>query len=238
MYVDVSRCTSLFASLLLSSLAACSMDAPTQEAPPTAEMQVVLDTAHPALGDLPRVEHLALNQSRTTFVAGQLGFELDTVGAAFELSDSTLTLKQSDRDQLGRTIERYGQVRDGLEVVGGDLRIAREDDGSIHSASGLSWDPEQEIMEAELSAAQALDTAMGSTEGVTQGSEGRLVYVAPSDGSSPVLAWHFVLEGKRGGMPVMDDVYIDAATGALADRSPRIHSARVRETRNAAGQEG
>jgi uncharacterized protein (TIGR03382 family) len=238
MYADVSRCTSLVAPLLVSILAACSFDAPTEEAPTTNEMQVVLDTAHPALSLFPQVEHLALAEdTRTTFVAGRLGFELDAVSEAFELSDSTLTLMQSDRDQLGFTIERYAQTRDGLDVVGGDLRLTREDDGSIHSASGLSWDPSQEILEADISATKALDTAMGDTEGVTDGSDGRLVYLAPSDGSSPVLVWHFVLTGNRDGMPVVDDVYVDAARGGVVDRSPRVHSARVRSTYNANGQE-
>lgn len=238
MYADVSRCTSLIAPLLVSILAACSFDAPTEEAPTTNEMQVILDTAHPALSLFPQVEHLALAEdTRTTFVAGRLGFELDAVSEAFELSDSTLTLVQSDRDQLGFTIERYAQTRDGLDVVGGDLRLTREDDGSIHSASGLSWDPSLEIVEADLSATQALDTAMGDTEGVTDGSDGRLVYLAPSDGSSPVLVWHFVLTGNRDGMPVVDDVYVDAARGGVIDRSPRVHSARVRSTYNANGQE-
>ncbi len=238
MYVDVSRCASLIAPLLVSVLAACSFDAPAEEASTSAEMQVVLQTAHPALSYFAQVDHLALAQdTRTTFVAGRLGFELDAVGEVFEMSDSTLTLMQSDTDRLGFTIERYAQTRNGLDVVGGDLRLSRDDDGSIYSASGLSWDPEQELLEANVSAAQALDTAMGDTEGVTDGSEGRLVYIAPSDGSSPLLAWHFVLTGDRDGMPVVDDVYVDAAGGGVASRNPRVHSARLRSTYNAGGQE-
>ncbi len=238
MYVDVSRCTSLLAPLLVSALAACSVDGAGEEAPTTAEIQVILETAHPALSNFEVVDHLALNRElQTTFVAGKLGFELDAVGAAFELEDSTLTLQQTDIDSLGLTVERYAQVRDGIKVVGGDLRVAREEDGSIRSASGISWNPELEIMEAQLGATQALDIAMGDTEGVTNGSEGKLVYIAPSDGSSPVLAWHFVLEGNREGMPVVDDVYVDAALGGVVDRRPQVHSARLRSTYNAAGQE-
>jgi MYXO-CTERM domain-containing protein len=38
-------------------------------------------------------------------------------------------------------------------------------------------------------------------------------------------------------MPVVDDVYVDAKLGGVVDRRPRVHSARVRSTYNAGGQE-
>lgn len=214
------------------------MEAATDQGPNSEYIQILLDSAHPSLSDLPKVEGLALDaKSRTTFVSGQLGFALEDVGAAFELADSDLILQQSDSDSLGFTIERYSQQRNGLEVIGGDLRVARLDDGSIHAASGRSWNPGQVLEEAQVAARPARQLAMAETRGVSEGSDGRLVYVAPSDGRSPVLAWHFVLQGDRDGMPVVDDVYVDALLGGIVDRQPRVHSARQRQTYDAGGQE-
>jgi MYXO-CTERM domain-containing protein len=218
--------------------AACNVERSSHDEVEDTKLQARLEQGHPALAYLPQVDRLALNSnSQTTFVSGQLGFELEAVGQAFEMGESALTLKQSDRDSLGFTIERYSQARNGLEVIGGDLRVARQEDSSIHSVSGLAWDLKQETMEAQLSAEQALDIAMGRTEGITEASESRIVYVAPSTGGSPVLAWHFVLEGNRDGMPVVDDVYVNAERGGVVARHPRIHTARNRQTYDAGNQD-
>lgn len=226
--------TPLLVATLLTAVTACA----TEEEVSVGEQQSLLESAHPALRTLPSVERLTMGSAnRTAFVSGQLGAELDQVGAAFEIAEGSLLLKNSEQDELGQTIERYGQRRNGLEVVGGDLRITRDADGEIRSATGTSWSRDKAPSTPTFAQADARDAAMAITEGADASSSGQLVYIASSKGSSPELAWHFVLTGNRAGMPVEDDVYINALSGELADRAPRIHSARLRTTYDAGGAE-
>lgn len=226
--------TPLLVATLLAAVTACA----AEDEAKVGEQQRLLESAHPALQTLPHVERLTMGAAnRTAFVSGQLGTELDSVGAAFEIAKGSLVLKTSERDALGQTVERYGQERNGLEVVGGDLRITRDADGAIRSATGTSWSKGAAPSIPTFAQTDARDTAMAMTEGVDGSSSGRLVYLANSKGSSPELVWHFVLTGNRAGMPVEDDVYISALSGELADRAPRIHSARIRTTYDAGGTE-
>ena len=226
--------TPLLVATLLAAVTACA----AEDEALVGEKQGLLESVHPALQTLPNVERLTMGAAnRTAFVSGQLGTELDSVGAAFEIAEGSLVLKTSERDALGQTVERYGQERNGLEVVGGDLRITRDADGEIRSATGTSWAKGDAPSIPTFAQTDARDAAMAITEGVDGSSSGRLVYLANSKGSSPELAWHFVLTGNRAGMPVEDDVYISALSGELADRAPRIHSARLRTTYDAGGTE-
>jgi len=226
--------TPLLVASLLAAVTACAADDEVL----VGQQHSLLESAHPALHTLPNVERLTMGAAnRTAFVSGQLGAELDSVGAAFEIAEGALHLKNSEQDELGQTVERYGQERNGLEVIGGDLRITRDADGEIRSATGTSWAAGKAPFTPTFAQADARDAAMAVTEGADGSSSGRLVYIASSKGTSPELAWHFVLTGNRAGMPVEDDVYINALSGELADRAPRIHSARLRTTYNAAGTE-
>ncbi|MBT8493362.1 MAG: hypothetical protein KJO07_09925, partial [Deltaproteobacteria bacterium] len=154
------------------------------------------------------------------------------------MGKSELSLVKAREDRLGTIVEHYQQTRYGLEVVGGDLRISRSIDGDILSASTAGWDLDASLPATAVSEPTARDAAMALTDGAITVSAGELVYVAPSTGASPILSWQFRVEGEHDdGMPIVDDVFIDALSGELADRHPHVHSARNRLTYDAGNLE-
>ncbi len=194
--------------------------------------------AQPALQQLPSLERVTRGPfQRPAFIAGELGHDLEVVSEVFNIAESTLILSSTTRDSLGMSVERYAQERNGLAVVGGDLRVTRFADGEIRSATGTAWGAEGDTATAAIRAEQARSTALSITRGATESSSGELVYIATSKGEAPQLAWQFSITGSRDGMPVLDDVFISAVSGALLDRAPHIHSARIRSTYNARGQQ-
>src|SRR5690606_2501437 len=134
---------------------------------------------------MPRVDRLAVHEDRLGFVAGDLGQELSLVAESFVIDAGELALMQSDTDLLGTEVQRFAQTRNGLDVIGGDLRITRGTDGTILSASASSWGDAAVPEHPAIAARDAMDAAMAVTEGATAASEGRLVYIFPSSGKAP-----------------------------------------------------
>jgi MYXO-CTERM domain-containing protein len=192
--------------------------------------------AHPDVADLPRVTGLATTDTGAVrFVTGALGTDQARLEAAFSLAGSDLSLADRRSDSLGYIHERYAQTRAGLPVVGGDLRVSRDVSGTIVAASAAPWDGDAPST-ASIPASQATELAYATTDGAAGASAADLVYVAPSTGGAPVLAWRSRVTGTRAdGVPIVDDVFVDAVTGALVDRHPRVHTARNRLTHDAGG---
>lgn len=193
--------------------------------------------AMPSAIGLPQVNRQVGRRGRTQFVTGDLGHEVDEVAATFAVEGASLWLVDTQRDQLGYTQERHSQTQHGLEVVGGDLLITRDRGGAIQAAVGVAWDGPPSLPGNSIASSHARSAALQNTEGASTASSGDLVYVAPSDGRVPVLAWRVRVEGERDGMPVVDDVFIDAASGAVTDRHPQVYNIRNRQTYNAGFQQ-
>lgn len=220
--------TSLLSFCLVSAVAGCAVDTP--ESDDSGELPTTVSL-------MPRVDRLTLHEGRLDFVAGDLGQELPLVAESFQIEAGELALVESQADSLGIRVERFQQKRNGLDVIGGDLRITRSADNTIRSATASSWGDAVIAEHPKFGAREAKDLAMAVTDGASAANEGRLVYLFPSSGKAPALAWHYELRGARQGMPVRDDVFIDATEGGLLDRHPHVHSARLRETYDANGQE-
>ncbi len=225
-------CKNILASVLFAGLAACSSGE---------EVGVIKQSlAGTSVGHLPSVTRFIAagdGTQRTAFIAGNLGAQLAPVLEGFGMSHSELHRIDSKEDALGIVVERYEQLRNHLRVVNGDLRITRNASGEILSATGTSWDEKTPLIEPTLSVQRANQIAIEQTVGANVASQGELVYIAPSSGSAPVLAWQYAVSGEHEGMPVLDEVFVDAATGEVVDRHPQIHNVRNRNTYNANGLE-
>ena len=179
---------------------------------------------------LPGAETVTLSESGNYgFVSGALGHDINFVTTAFALEDSELEEEQIEFDQLGFVHERFSQVRNGLRVIGGDLRVSLDSDGEVRAATGVILDSEL-LEDPSVGESEAGDLALAATEGATELIESELVYVVPSSGGVTTLAWRVEVTGSSFGIPVHDDVFIGAELGELVDRHPRIYTARNRRT--------
>lgn len=173
-----------------------------------------------------------------SFVSGDLGPDRARVDELFGVAGSELTEMSSRDDDLGFHHQRFAQRRNGLPVVSGDLRITTTATGEVVAASGAGWLDDDVADRPSVSAADARKIALDSTVGGADATAAELVYVAPSTGEPLALAWRSLVSGVAdSGLPIADEVFVDAATGALVDRHPRVHDARNRLTYDAAGSE-
>lgn len=223
--VRTPRLSGLLAASTLV-LGACAFD--SSEAIDTEVAR--LAASQPELAEMPEVTRLvATDRDSVALIAGRLGSELEPVAAIFDIEAGALELIDSNTDALGNTHQRFSQSHAGLPVVGGDLRVSRDASGQVIAASGSAWG-DLPATDPSIDAVAAADVARAATRGADSASAGELVYVAPSDGSAPVLAWRSVVTGFADGVPVVDEVFVDATTGAVVDRHPQIHTAKNRET--------
>ncbi len=199
----------------------------------------------PGLAQLSNVRRVSYARSagaqseapRLTFVSGNLGLALAPIAESFQVQASDLRLLKSTPDNFGGLVEHFEQTRNGLRVVGGDLRVARNAAGAIIAATGSSWGEVAISAEPSVDIVVAGELAMAETAGASASSDAELVYIAPSTGAAPRLAWSYFITGTYGQLPVLDEVFVDAHTGVIVDRHPHIHQARNRSTNNANGQE-
>ncbi len=214
-------CTSSFDDDSISSESLESLESSS------AQLDVNLRMAQVSLAG---VTQIALTeQQRMTFVAGRLGVDTSTVLAAFT-PVGTATEVSERVGTLGFTTTRFHQTLDGLDVVGGDIRIIRNPQGEVIAASGVSV-RSSDIATATVAVADARSQAMASSAGADQADAGVLVYVAGSN-LAPTLAWQFVVQGlsANGDWPRDDLVFVDALEGDVVARHPRVYTARNRET--------
>ena len=171
------------------------------------------------------------------YVSGALGDDVFSVAAIFNHEDSELALTSRETGPLGYSTERYRTTRDGLDIVSGELVVTRDPSGQLVSASGSSWDEAGYADTPRVSEGVAAQAALSATRGGRDTTAAKLVYVAPSAGGPPVLAWQVRVVGSDGELPIADLVYIDAVSGSLVDRHPQIHTAKNRITRDAGNTE-
>ncbi len=159
-------------------------------------------------------------------------------GAArlFGASRLDLTSISTTSDDLGMVRERFALSHNGLPVIGADLSVYTDATGTVVAAGGVEI-PGSLAAQPSFADAGARAAALANTPGGASADEPELVYVAPSSGADVVLAWRSRVVGADGGLPIDEDVFVDATSGALIDRHPRIHTARNRLTYNANNQE-
>ncbi len=214
----------LAAALLALPLAACEVD--NSQVAPGAEKVDDLGDVRAALAALPSAEIAGAHGDGVPFMLkGKLG-SVDAVAPAFRLNATDLVLKRTTVDEEGNTHTRYGQLKNGLPVIGGEIILHENKDGSVYLANGSARDGEIAPAKARVAPEAAKAAALDSTSGRHIAAEGepRLVYVRKDEGALQ-LAYEVVVTGEGLDLPIRDHVYVSALTGQEIDRTTEIHSA-------------
>jgi vibriolysin len=177
-------------------------------------------------GDLGRTDRVA------DLVMAQVKLEpaLAQIAPVFRLRAADLAPISMDTDDLGMTHVKYMQTKGGLEVVGGELILHVGASGVLESVTASARGDDSLGATPAVQADTARASAALFTPAVGAVAEApRLVYVVSSIDGNLHLAWESrVTAPPVEGVPVVDLVYVDAVTGALADRHPQIMTAKNR----------
>lgn len=160
-----------------------------------------------------------------------LAAALPPLAAMFEVRADELVPTHVQHDDLGMTHVRYSQTKNGLAVIGGDFVVHLSADRTIDSINGSIRDGGTLPADARIRADTAHAIARGATsDGNVDVIGTELVYVIASGSGAMHLAWQVEVTGRN--ELLHDLVYVDAATGAVVERSPQVFTARSREIRN------
>lgn len=236
---------SIVASLLL--LTACGI----QDAQMGGDTSNERDTVGSMPGDveyalkaLPAAEVVALHKGGIPmFVRGNLGSatpdklseEMTKLAPVFRLKDANLLQTRSEVDALGNTHVRFQQMKDGLQVVGGELVVHVDANGTVYAANSEARDgvPVSSTPDMDANYAYGAAKALPGYETFTF-STPALKFVFSAQDNALHLAYEIVATGERDGIPARDLVYIDAHSGAVADLRPTVHTALNRKVYTAA----
>jgi vibriolysin len=141
----------------------------------------------------------------------------------FRLEPADLRLRKINTDQNGLHHLRYGQVFNGLDVVGGELVVHVNAQGMIYAANGsargdIPADPGKGDIGPGQARASLDDDARFLGMSI---SAPRAVFLITPEGAT-YRAYELVAEGSRGFEPVRDKVYVDAASGTIVAIHPQI----------------
>jgi vibriolysin len=164
--------------------------------------------------------------------AAALEVALAPVVAPFRLTADELVVRKLNIDDNGNRHFRYRQVRDGLDVIGGDLVVHVDIKGSIYGINGAARGDLPAaaggITGGEAVAVVAGDPRFAQLATATP----REVYLITLD-STRHRAYEVVVQGFRGQDPARDKVYVDRATGDIVAVYPQIHFAEHRRVHSA-----
>lgn len=198
-----------------------------------ADQEVAPDTAQ-------RIDQVATDPAgHPYYLAGELGrvatpdLAPAVLARALHLDADELRVERVDTDRLGMTHVRLAQVKHGLRVVSGQAIVHVDPDGVARSS-------ETSLADRDLSATPTIAedlaqrAAVADTTATVTATRSELVYVISNRDRELYLAWEVRVEGAGDGLPVIDNVYVDATTGRVVDRHPRIYTAKKRAITNGA----
>jgi vibriolysin len=206
-----------------------------------------------ALAALPEVEVLAAQRDGfPTFLRGDLGrisstllaestpgdpalsADLAPVFAAFCLTPADVTLVRHSIDRTGNHHLRYAQSFNGLDVIGGDLLVHVDAEGTSFAVNGTARGDIPTTLGSQLigeAAALARIAADARFVGMSHG-DTRRVYIITADGEIH-HAYETIVTGVRGDDPVRDKVFVSVDTGEIVAVHPQIFFARNRRVHSA-----
>ena len=170
-----------------------------------------------------------------TYVKGQLGASasksaLASIASAMHAGGSNLVLKNTLQDESGDVHERYTQLKNGYEILGGEL-VVHSRQGVIYAANGNANSDLSAPTDAKIPAAAAIlgaISAYGIGDLVSADPATQLVYRRAGDELK--LLHQVTVKGTQAdGTPILDKVLVDAVNGSLVARLPTIHTAKSRE---------
>lgn len=181
-----------------------------------------------------RVDRVATDDAGHAYsIAGQLGHAATSDDApailarAVGISSDELHVERVETDRLGMTHVRMSQTKNGLRVVSGQAIVHVDRDGSVRSSETSLADHDLSPVPV-IAEDAARATAVADTDGSVVDTRGELVYVISNRDRELHLAWEIRVEGAGQGLPIIDNVYVDAGSGRVVDRHPRIYTAKNR----------
>jgi vibriolysin len=164
-----------------------------------------------ALSALSGASVLATQDDQVTpsFIKGNLGqvsqglrgveaqAALANVAAVYRMRAQDLVHKSTSTDSQGHTYLRYSQTKNGKPVVGAELLLMVNPQGTVYAANSSAYDVAQGIQVAtnpSITAEAAEVAARGSDLDLRSESTGRLVYVHGENGKL-VLARETIVTG-------------------------------------------
>jgi len=178
-----------------------------------------------------------------------LGKSLEVIAPIFNASPEGLVLRKAQSDNIGDQHFRYRQVKNGRDVIGGEI-VVHVRKGVIYAANGRARDdfdaPLSPVINTSTAIAAALDASKAeyhadsdnddSVDSVIEAAEAApLVYKLETDRMD--LVYQVEVQGVRPDRtPFRDSVLINAIDGTVAGRMPHIHTAKNREMHTAANK--
>ncbi|HKQ70871.1 MAG TPA: M4 family metallopeptidase, partial [Polyangiaceae bacterium] len=207
-----------------------------------------------ALANLPAAEVVAEgHQGLAAFVRGNLGKvavstagvldrdlkqALEPIAPVFRLDAVDLHATKISVDELGQTHVRLRQTRNGLDVIGGDLRLHIDKDGTIAVVNGTAHGvidgppPVPTVAPADATVAALAFSGNGSLSAYPPS----LTYAIVNSTGELHLTWDVRVEGVNGRGVLLDTrVLVDAHTGQVVDNLPLLLSGRSRTLSTADG---
>ena len=167
-------------------------------------------------------------------VALPLGTSLRSALAARQLTPADLKLRKTTQDGGGRRHHRYRQLLNGLDVIGGDLIVHTDAQGSIYAINGAArGNLPASLGQHDIGPSTALTFVQADARfaGMSM-STPRAVYLITPEGAT-FKTYEIVAEGERAQAPVRDKVYVDVDSGTVVGVHPQIHFGLNRATYSA-----
>ena len=167
----------------------------------------------------------ASSDEQQAVVALPAGTSLNSALAARHLTAADLKLRKTTQDGGGRRHQRYRQMLNGLDVIGGDLVVHADAQGSIYAINGAArGNLPASLGQRDIGPGAALTSVQADARfaGMST-STPRAVYLITPEGAT-FKTYEIVAEGMRAQTPVRDKVYVDVDSGTVVGVHPQIHS--------------
>ncbi|MCC6555117.1 MAG: M4 family metallopeptidase [Polyangiaceae bacterium] len=162
-----------------------------------------------------------------------LGEALEAIAPVFRASPEGLVLKRAQSDNIGDQHFRFKQVKNGRDVIGGEI-VIHVRDGIIYAANGSARDDLDVAAMPKIDVPAAIAAALADSDfvlGAKAADAAPLAYHLAGDRMS--LVYRVEVTGVRADQtPVRDTVLVNAVDGAIVDRMAHIHTAKDRKVYN------
>jgi vibriolysin len=175
-----------------------------------------------------------------------LGRSLEVIAPIFKASPEGLVLRKAQSDNIGDQHFRYRQVKNGRDVIGGEI-VVHVRKGLIYAANGSARDDLDAPLSPVINTAAAITAALEASQaeyhanldasddsvdlGIDASADAPLAYKLGSDRMD--LVYKVEVQGVRADQtPFRDSVLVNAIDGTVVGRMPHIHTAKNREMHN------
>lgn len=167
----------------------------------------------------------ASSDEQQAVVALPAGTSLNSALAERHLTAADLKLRKTTQDGGGRRHQRYRQMLNGLDVIGGDLVVHADAQGSIYAINGAArGNLPTSLGQHDIGPGAALTSVQADARFAGMSvSTPRAVYLITPEGAT-FKTYEIVAEGMRAQTPVRDKVYVDVDSGTVVGVHPQIHS--------------